>query len=222
MSDSRLVRWAPIGGIVFVAFWIVAFALSLVEEPGTTDAEVVSHYTDPGNQGRAQMSSFLIVLAGLAFLWFLTGLRARLARAEGQVGMLTTLAFGAGLVSSALWLVASVFWMGVGYTAQETPEFTVDPDSARLVAEMGYLIWVFGTVVALLLVLATSLVGLRTDLVPRWFAWLGLVGAATMLLTVLFVGFLVFLVWLLVASILLLVRGENVASDAPAQRAALT
>jgi hypothetical protein len=199
---------------------MVAFALSLVEEPGTTDAEVVSHYTDPGNQGRAQTSSFLIVLAVLGFLWFLTGLRARLARAEGQAGVHTTLAFGAGLVSSALWIVAAAFWMGAGYTAQETPEFTVDPDSARLIAEMGYLIWVFGTVVALLLVLATSLLALRTSLVPRWFAWVGVLVAVVMLLTALFVGFFVFLVWMLVANILLLVRGENVASDAAGRKAA--
>lgn len=202
-------RWSPLSGIAFVLLWVAAFGLSLVEEHGTTDAEVVSFYTDSGNQGRAQMASFLIVLAGLFFLWFLTGLCARLARAEGQAGVHTTLAFGAGLVASALWIMASVFWMGVGYTSQETPEFTVDPDSARLIAEMGYLIWVFGTVVALLLVLATSLLGLESGLVPRWFAWLGLLVAAAMLLTALFVGFLIFLVWMLVASIVLTVRGER-------------
>ena len=208
---ARLARWAPLSGIAFVVLWIVAFGLSLAQEPGTADAEVVAHYTDPGNQGRAQMASFLMVLAGLLFLWFLTVLRARLARAEGKAGVHTTLAFGAGLVSSALWVMASVFWMGVGYTAQETPEFTVDPDSARLIGEMAYLIWVFGTVVALLLVLATSLLGLETGLVPRWFAWIGLLVAAAMLLTALFVGFFIFLGWLVVLSIVLIVRGEPAA-----------
>ena len=167
-------RFAPLTGLAFVALWVGAFAIALVKEPPATDAEVVAHYTDPGNQGHAQMGSFLIVLAALFFLWFLTDLRARLARAEGQAGVLTTLAFGAGLVSSALWIVAAVFWMGIGYTAQETPEYTVDPHTARLIAEMGYLIWVVGTVVAVMLVLATSLVGLTSELIPRWFAWAGL------------------------------------------------
>jgi hypothetical protein len=203
-------RWSPLGGIVFVALWLVAFIAALVEEPGTSDAEVIAHYTDSANQGRAQMASFLIVLAGLFFLWFIAGLRSRLARAEGAAGVRTTLAFGAGLVSSGLWIVAAAFWMGVGYTAQETREYTVDPDTVRLVAEMAYLIWVFGTAVALVLVLATSLVALRTDLLPRWLAWAGLPVAAVILLTALFVGFFVFLAWVLATSVLLLVHGELV------------
>jgi hypothetical protein len=208
-------RWAPLGGLAFVAMWVGAFAVLLVHEPPMTDADVISHYTDAGTQGRVQMAAFLIVLAGLCFLWFLTGLGERLARAEGRVGPHTALAFGAGLVSSALWIVAGVFWMGVGYTAQETPEFTVDPDTARLVAEMAYLIWVFGTVVALLLVVATSLLGVRTGVVPRWLAWVGLLIAVAMLLTALFVGFFVFLVWVLITSISLLTRRAQAAEPAP-------
>ena len=207
---SRLERWSPLGGLVFVVLWLLAFGVSLANEPAESDADVVFHYTDAGNQGRAQMTTFLIVLAALFFLWFLAGLRERLARAEGRAGVCTTLGIGAGLVSSVLWVAAGVFWMGVGYTAQETPEFTVDPDSARLVAEMGYLLWVFGTVVALLIVLSTSLLGLQGNAVPSWFAWTGLVVAAAMLLTALFVGFFVFLAWVLVTSLLLVRRERGV------------
>jgi hypothetical protein len=217
LDRSWLVRCAPLGGIAFVVLWGVAFGAFLVQEPATSDAGVVAHYTNPETQGRSQTATFLIVLAGLCFLWFLTGLRARLARAEGLAGVYTTLAFGAGLVSSALWIVVGVFWMAVGYTAQETPEYTVDPDTARLIAEIGYLTWVFGTVVALLLVLATSLLGLRTGVVPRWLAWVGLLVAVAMFVTALFVGFFVFLAWVLAVSVALIVRRDRFAELAPVE-----
>ena len=202
-------RWWPLTGIAFGAFWIAAFGLYLVKEPGVSDAERVAFYNDESNQGRAQIASVLIVVAGLFFLWFLTGLRARLARAEGKDGALTALAFGAGLVASALWVVASVFWMAPGYTIQEDDAFTLDANVSRLVAEMGYLIWVFGTVVALLLVLATSLLGLKARVVPRWVAWLGFLVSAAILVSALFVGFFVFLAWVLLVSIVFIVRGER-------------
>ena len=63
--------------------------------------------------------------------------------------------------------------------------------------------------VALLLVLATSLLGLKARVVPRWVAWLGFLVSAVMLLTALFVGFFVLLAWVLLVSIVLLVRGER-------------
>jgi len=209
-----LSRWAPVSGIAFVALWGAGFGLLIANEPGDSDAEILSFYADAGNQGRAQMASFLMVIAGLFFLWFLTVLRGRLARAEGQAGPHTALAFGAGLVASALWLVASVFWMAIGYTIQETATFTLDPNMSRLVNEMAYLTWVFGTVVALLIVLVTSLLGLKTGVVPRWLAWIGLIVAVAMLLTALFVGFLIFLGWVLAVSIVFLVRTEEQAADA--------
>jgi hypothetical protein len=204
-----------LSGIAFVALWIGGFAVSLVDEPGDSDAEILTYYADDGNRGGDQIGFFLALAACLFFLWFLTVLRARLAGAEGKAGPYTALGFGAGLVATALWIVASVFFMAVSYTAQETPEFKVDPNTERLISEMGYLLFVVGTPVAGVLVLATSLLGLKARLVPRWLSWLGFPIAALMILAFLAViPFLIFLAWVLVVSIVLLWKPAKQAASA--------
>jgi len=164
-----------------------------------------------------QIGFFLMVAACLFFICFLAVLRGHLARAEGRPGPYTALGFGAGLVASALWLVASIFFMAVSYTAQETREFVVDPNTERLVGEMGYLLFVVGTPVAALLVLATSLLGVKARLAPKWLAWVGFPLAALMILAFLaVVPFLIFLGWVLVVSLMLIWKPNGSAAPAAA------
>jgi len=204
-----MTRWAPLSGIAFVALWIGGAILE-ASSPGDSDADILSYYADSGNRGRHQVAFFLILAACLFFLWFLTILRGRLARAEGRPGPLTALSFGAGLVATALWLVAGVFFLAISYTAQETKEFKVDPNTERLISEMGYLFFVIGTPVAALLVISTSLLAMKKGIVPKWLAWFGLVLAVPMLLIFLAViPFLIFLVWVLAVSIVLLLQPER-------------
>ena len=205
-----MTRWAPLSGIVFVALWIGGFAILVANSPGDSDADILSHYANSGNRGGDQMGFFLILAAGLFFLWFLALLRSRLAHAEGEPGPYTALAFGAGLVASALWIVADVFFIAISYTAQETKEFKVDPNTERLISEMGYLFFVLGTPVAALLVISTSLLAVKERIMPKWLAWLGLVLAVPMVLIFLAViPFLLFLGWVLAVSIVLLLRPES-------------
>jgi hypothetical protein len=200
-------RWAPFSGIVFAVLWIVIFALSLGGDEGKSDAEILAHYADAANRNRSDVAFFLTVIAGLFFLWFLVLMRGRLARAEGRTGPYTALAFGAGLVASAIWFLAGVLFMTVAYTIDETNEFVLDPNTERLVSETAYVVFVVGTPVASLLVLATSLLGLRGGVVPRWLAWLGFPLAALMILAFLAViPFLLFLAWVLAVSVVLIVR----------------
>lgn len=212
LTASRLVRWAPLSGIAFVALWLAAFAVALFDEGGESDAEIVAYYADEGNLGRYQTLFFLVVLASLVFLGFLAVLRSRLARAEGRAGPLTTLIFGAGIAASTIWLVAGVFWMGVAYTTSETKEFRIDPDTERLVSEMAYLFWVTGMYAAILVVLGTSLLALRTRVLPRWLGWLGLPIAVSLLGSLGVFPFFLFLGWVLLVSTVLLTRTGEVAA----------
>lgn len=80
------------------------------------------------------------------------------------------------------------------------------------------MIFAVGTPVAALLVLATSLLGGKSGLVPRWLAWLGLPITALMIVAFLAViPFLAFLAWVLVVSALMIWKpGGSVASAATA------
>lgn len=211
-----MTRWAPLSGIAFAVLWVGAFFVLLVDEPGDSDAEILTYYADDGNRGRVTTGAWLILFACLFFIWFLAVLRCRLARAEERPGPFTAVGFGAGLVASGLWLVADVFFMGIAYTVDQDQDFKLDPQLDHLVSEMGYLLFVFGSPAAGLVVLATSLLGLKAGVVPRWLGWLGFPIAALMILTFLFVvPFLIFLAWVLVVSIVFIWK-PAVESPSPA------
>jgi len=212
----RLVRWAPLSGIVFVALWIGAFAIGAGGSESPSDAEIVAYYADDANRGVDIVFFDLIVAASLFFLGFLAVARSRLARAEGRAGPWTTLTSGSGIAAATLWLVAGVFWMAVAYTANETKEFRVDPDTERLVSEMGYLFFVTGIYATIPVVLGTSLVALQTGVLPRWLGWLGLPVAVSLLGALGVFPFFFFLGWVLLVSVVLIVRPQSGAEAAAA------
>jgi len=212
VTGSRLARWSPLSGIVFVALWIGAFVVALGDSSeGESDAEIVAYYADDANRGMDIVFFDLIVAASLCFLGFLAVARSRLSRAEGRAGPWTTLTFGSGIAATTLWLVAGVFWMAVAYTANETKEFRVDPDTERLVSEMGYLFFVTGIYATIPVVLGISLVALQTTVLPRWLGWLGLPIAVSLLGALGVFPFFLFLGWVLLVSTVLIVRGERAA-----------
>ena len=206
-----LARWTPLTGIAFVALWIGAFVVGLGGSESPSDAEIVAYYADDANRGMDIVFFDLIVAASLFFLGFLAVARTRLARAQGRAGPWTTLTFGSGIAATSLWLVAGVFWMAVAYTANETKEFQVDPDTERLVSEMGYLFFVTGIYATIPVVLGVSLVALRTRVLPRWLGWLGLPVAVSLLGALGVFPFFLFLGWALLVSTVQIVRGERAA-----------
>jgi hypothetical protein len=211
-----LARWAPVSGIIFVALWIVLFVVA--KDPGDTDAEITAYFADDGNRTRQITTFFLVLGAGLFFVWFLTVLRGRLARAEGRPGPLTALAFGAGLVSVGLWLVAAVFFAAIASAVDFTENdlYTVEPNTFRLIDNMGYTLWFSGTTIASLVVVATSILSVKTGFVPKWIGWLGFVAAATMLVAFFFIPFLIWLGWVLVVSVVLIWKPSETAPTAAA------
>jgi hypothetical protein len=70
----------------------------------------------------------------------------------------------------------------------------------------------------LLLVLIASILSLQTGVLPRWLAWLGIVVAIVLLFDVIYVNIVPLLIWVLAASIVLLMRREETATAAASPR----
>jgi hypothetical protein len=203
-------RWSPATGILFVALWLVAFAITDGSpDSGDSDAKIVSYYADSGHRARDIVGLFLILAASLLFLWFLASLRSRLARAEGRAGGMTAAAFGAGLVSTVLWFVAVVVFVAPSFARADTSKFQLDPDTFRLLNDLGYTLWFGGTTIAAVTVVATAVLSRRTGLLPRWLTWLSFAVAATLLVAFLFIPILIFLGWVLVVSLVLAWQGAS-------------
>jgi hypothetical protein len=88
----------------------------------------------------------------------------------------------------------------------ETSAFRVDPNTFRLFANASYATWVVAVAFSALVVWGASAVALRTGLLPRWYAIAGFPAGIVQLFGWLFFPFFVWWLWLIVTSVLLVVR----------------
>ena len=150
-------RWGPSAGVLAVVCWIVTFIVGTNgPDTNSSDAKISAYYTSHSHQIR-DIVGFFIFLAGILFLLgFLAALRSRLVVAEGTPGRLTALAFGSGVASAILFVIAFAMFTAAAFTANDTGKFHLDPNTFRLVNDLGYVVWVGAVIVAALLVWATS------------------------------------------------------------------
>jgi hypothetical protein len=212
---KQIGRWAPIAGIVFVVLMVVGSILvGDVPDPNAPEQEIADYLANSDNHTRNIIGLYLWTVGALAFLLFLTRLRSDLRPAEGGTGALSNLAFGAGVVFTAVWMVSAAAFASVAYAVALRDAPVVDPDLVRVLPPMGRLLLLFGAGFAgLLLVLAASVVILQTAVFPRWLAWLGLATAIALLFDVIYLNILPFWVWVFIASIVMLMRRQKTATQ---------
>jgi hypothetical protein len=205
----RLSRLAPFSGVAFATLWVIAIAI-VSDGAGDTDEEILSYYQDSGNRNQEITAFFLILAAGLFYLWFLAVLRSRLRLREGEHGTGSALVLASGSVSAALFFVSAYLFSAAAWATSQD-DFTLDPDTYRLISDMGYGVWVGGQSVAIVTVLAASYVALRTAAFPSWVGWIGFLVAFLLLFAFAFIPFFVFLGWIVLLSVLMAWRPEPVA-----------
>jgi hypothetical protein len=216
----QLERWAPLGGIIFVVLMVVGtYFVADVPDPDAPQQAIADYLGDSANHTRDIIGAYMWVLGALAFLWFVTRLRSVLRGAEGGTGTLSNLVFGAGVVYSALMMASGVTFAAVAYAIGFRDGTVSDPDFVRVLPQMAWMILLLGAGFAgLLLVLTASILSLQTGVLPRWLAWLGIVVAIVLLFDVIYVNIVPLLIWVLAASIVLLMRREDTATVAASPR----
>ena len=175
MDDAKWERWGALAAIVFVVLVIVsAFIGGTPPKTSDSPAKIVKYFRD--NQDALKIGSYLGGLSLIAFLWFLGTLFGRLRRAEGGAGRVSGIALVGGVVTGAIAMVGN----GIDSYGALHPDASA---GAFLVATavFGYVSFAVAVFVA-----ATSVVVLRTKVLPSWFGWAGaavaivwLVGAAS-------------------------------------------
>ena len=135
--------------MAFVVLWIVAFAVtSNRPESGDSDASIVDYYNSSGHRNRDLRRSSASWSAPLFFVWFLSALRTRRARAEGKAGGLTAAAFGGvARVDGALALSGRALHRA-SFARPDTSKFQLRPNTFRILNDVGYELLVGGTTVA--------------------------------------------------------------------------
>jgi hypothetical protein len=213
-TAGRFERWAPIAGIAFVVLMVVgSMLISDVPAPDAPAQAIADYLADGANHTRNIIGAYLWVLGALAFLWFLVRLRNDIRRAEDATGSLSTLVFGAGVAFAAVWMVSAGVYAAVSYAIELRDAPISDPDLVRVLPATGRLLLLHGGGFAgLLVVLATSIATFRTGVFPRWLGWLGIAAAIVLLFDVVYLNIFPFWTWVLIASIVMLMRRGKTAT----------
>ncbi len=218
MRTSGFARWAALSGALFVALWVAAFlVLGDTVEDSDPDAQILAYFADKGQRDREFITLVLLVAASLPFIVFLSVLRERLEHGEGGAGVWTMAAFAAGLLSTALWAVAAALFVVPSLNTGANGEFKFDMDTFNVFAGAGFIVWSSAGMITSVLVLATSVLGIRAGVIPRWLSWLGFAVALSLLASFLVIPVIFLLAWLLMVSIALVWRRDI--SEAPAATA---
>ncbi len=210
MDDTKLERWAPLAGVVFVVLVLVGGFIA-GSPPATSDsaAKIGKFFAD--NDYALKCGAFISGLASIPFLVFLGVLYARLRGAEGDHGRLSLVMFGGGVLSAALILVAFAVFGAIAISVDEiggggTKFFYILANGLTGMAGLA-LVVVAG---------ATALVTFRTQALPAWLGWLSVASAVLWIpgglvvasdsdaaFVINIIAFPLFLVWVLATSIVL-------------------
>ena len=204
---------------------LVAFALAWIEGPnnlqGASGATVRRYFE--GNFSTLQRDVWAETLVFAAVLIFVLGISSLMRQAEAPKGLYRDLTvLSGGLVAAAYWLQGSVDAVPL-VLADDAGKLSSYSDQAlvalEVLARVSETSGDLATVPRALLVLAVSLLALRTGFVPRWTAVIGLAVVALSLVGVLgswpipalggalVIALFGFYLWLLLVSAALVLRG---------------
>ncbi len=229
MTDRLSERLAAGAGVVAALMTIMYVVMPPSTGTNPSASYVVSVIAS--NREGALFKNLVGTLSFFLFLFFLGSLFSALGRAEGGTGWMSLVAFGAGLVMTAVHSVESVVAYALAWHVAREGNLAV----VTALSDIQNLVAYFYAVPLSVILAAASVVSFRTRVLPRWIAWMGfvasglwLVGAAGVLdpqhglATGIGLGVglvLVFLVWIPATSIALM-RQTGAADQASVVRTA--
>lgn len=207
---------AAVGAAHAILFLVSLWLLSSRPGPTATSEELIEFYESEGSRRVMLVGLYLMPFAGIAFIWFVVALRMWIEGTSRRVSiMLSNVQLVSGILYVALFFAAAAS-TSVLAASVEFSDGDIDPVVARQFPEFGNtLAIVFSLRMASMFVLATSTIGRTTKVVPPWFAWSGYAVALFLLLSASLETWLavVFPIWLLVFSVILLQRARSIPSE---------
>ncbi len=209
-SNARPTRVGPWMGIAFVVLFVAGFIVFPTPTNGKDTAKWARWWTDSGHRTAAIIGAYLMVLGLLAFVWFMWGLNQRF---RDRGGMMIT--FGTLFVTLALVSALVRAAIAGGKQFGETP---VPPgaDFSREFDQIGFgVLLVAGALAAGAFTATASYLARRDAILPGWLTMAGYVVAALQLVASFFFPFLLFPLWVLIVSIVLLRRASRIDTHVP-------
>lgn len=197
-------RAAALAGVLFAVLF--GTALYLIRSSLPEGAQPGSQWLDTDN-GKIHLASELMPFAGIAFLWFIGVVRANLGRYEDK--FFGTVTLGSGLLFLAM-MFASV---AVGDGLVQSRHYSGEPIAGTGVGLFGQMLLLklsktYALRMAAVFMMSLATVWKRTGLMPRWLVYVSYAAALVLIIggdTTMWLA-LAFPAWVLVVSVLFLVR----------------
>jgi hypothetical protein len=206
---------APLTGVAFVVVAIISIAVSGGEPPGADDPprEIAQHYID--NKGAIIASGLIGVLATALLVFFAAHLRNVLSAAEGQEGLLPTVALvGASILAVGLTIDGTVSIA----TAEAADD--IEPSAVQALQALFDNDWLPMALGLGLFFFSSGLSVVLTGALPKWLGWIAVLFGVLAVTPVFFVGFLGGALWILIVSVMLARRAQPASPAAPPAPAA--
>jgi hypothetical protein len=203
--STRPSRIGPWMGIAFFVLFVVGFLTISTPNKGTDTAKWARWWSDSGHRAAAVVGAYLIVLGVFAFVWFMWGLNQRLREPSGVMITFGSLFVGLALVSA---LIRAAIPGGKVFGDTPVP---AGADLARQFDNVGFaVLLVAGALAAGAFTATASYCARRDAILPGWLTITGYVVAVLQLAAGLFFPFVLFPLWVLIASIVLLRRTARI------------
>lgn len=196
-------KWTRLAALTGVAFFALLLASFIVggSTPGSdaTGDHVRTFYID--HKTRQNVSAFLGFYAVVVFLFFAGWLRARLREASPG-SALAAISFGGALLIA----IGGATFTALTIALTDVPD-KLDPIAAQALNVLNndfFAPLIAGTCVFMI---ANGIATIRYGILPAWLGWIAILIGVVAVTPIGFAGFLATVVWVLVVSILLYVRG---------------
>jgi hypothetical protein len=195
-------RAAAIAGILFSILLIASLTLIRISVPA--DPQDAGTWLS-GGWSNVNLALNMLPFAGIAFLWFIGVVRDRLGEHEDR--FFATVLLGSGLLFLAMLFTSAGVAGGVISLYGAIPKTLIDSGMYTFGRTVTYEIMnVYTMKMAGVFMITTCTLSLRTGIIPRWMAFLGLVLALFLLLSIgsFYWAPLVFPLWVLLISVYIL------------------
>jgi hypothetical protein len=201
-------RWTALAGAAYVVFFVVGTILLFSGAPDgdAPPAKVIQWYSDSGHRDQINIGWILVGLGIFFFLWFAATVRRAVMAVDGE-GILTAVVGIGGGVYAAVAFAAVALNSGIRTMSDDTFQHRVYPDLIHAANDAGYVMHATGAAALGAMIIAMSLAFMWGAVWPTWAGWLGVAVGILAIAAILFFTQWLFLLWILVVSILMFLRG---------------
>jgi hypothetical protein len=209
----RLRAWSSLGGIAFSVLAVIGAILLYDGPSGSSPAKMTAWYSSSGNRAHINIGWVLSGLALLSLIWFVAGVRERVAVAEQAdapgASFLSTLVLIGGTAFVAAGIVQIGIAGGIKTMSDDTYHHQVYSGVIHAAGDAAYVILAGSGIAMASMIFALALATFAYGLLPRWVGWFGVVAGVAAIFSLFFFTMIVWLLWIAVASVMLFLRSSS-------------